>query len=195
MLLKRVLPLFAVLALLGAACGDDDEPAMETGAASGEHNEADIAFAKAMVPHHEQAVTMAGLAKTRASSAEVKDLASRIEAAQGPEIATMQGWLAEWGEEAPGDHSDMGMDMGGMDMEMSGMMSDDEMGMLEGASGADFDRMFLEMMIRHHEGAIEMAETEREEGVYEPATQLAEDIASAQQEEIDEMQGLLAGLQ
>ena len=194
MLRTRLLPFVVLLALLGAACGDDDEPAMESGAASGEHNDADIAFAKAMVPHHEQAVTMAQLAATKASSAEVKDLAARIEAAQGPEITTMQGWLAEWGEEAAGDHSDMGMG-DGMDMEMSGMMSEKEMGSLEAASGAEFDRMFLDMMIRHHQGAIDMAETEREQGRYEPAKTLAEDIATAQQQEIDEMNGLLAGLQ
>jgi uncharacterized protein (DUF305 family) len=185
--LERLLPIVALLAFVGAACGDDGEPGTESGAESGVHDDADVAFATAMVPHHEQAVSMAKQAATRASRAEVKELASRIEAAQAPEIATMKGWLAEWGEDAS---ADMGMDMGGME----GMMSEEEMGMLESVSGAEFDRTFLEMMIRHHDGAVTMAEAETEDGAYGPAKRLAGQMASSQRQEIDEMKGLLAAL-
>jgi uncharacterized protein (DUF305 family) len=73
---------------------------------------------------------------------------------------------------------------------MGGMMTEDEMADLEAASGAEFDQMFLTMMIEHHEGAIEMARTEQEEGRYPPAVSLAEQIEAAQAAEIDTMQGL-----
>ena len=79
-----------------AACGNDDD----TGTAAS-HNEADVTFAQEMIPHHQQAIEMADLAESRAESQEVKDLATDIEAAQGPEIETMTGWLESWGEDVP----------------------------------------------------------------------------------------------
>ena len=119
----------------------------------------------------------------------VKDLAARIKEAQGPEITTMKGWLAEWGEEpleaGDGAHA-------GMDMSDAGMMSDEEMASLEMGSGKDFDRLFLEMMIRHHEGALAMATTETDNGTFAPARRLATQITTSQQAEIDEMEGMLS---
>ena len=120
-----------------------------------------------------------------------------FEAAQAPEIETMTGWLEEWGEEVP-DTSMMGMDhsgmdgMEGMDMDMPGMMSSEEMAELDAATGAAFETMWLEMMIEHHEGAIEMAQAEQEDGEYAPAIALAEEIEAAQTEEIAVMEELLA---
>lgn len=176
------------------ACAGGEE------AAGDDHNDADVTFAQQMIPHHQQAVEMADLAATRAESQEVKDLASDIKAAQGPEIETMTGWLEDWDEEVPdADMSDMsGMDHGGMDMSsdgssgMTGMMSEEDMTALEAASGADFDQMFLTMMIEHHQGAIEMAQTEQTEGEFDAAVELAEEIESAQTAEIAAMQDLLA---
>ncbi len=162
-----------------AACGNDDN---DTAAG---HNDADVTFAQQMIPHHQQAIEMAELAETRAESPEVKDLAADIEAAQDPEIETMTGWLESWGE----DVSPSGEHGGGHDT--AGMMSEDDMADLEAASGAEFDQMFLTMMIEHHEGAIEMAKTEQSEGEYADAVELAEDIEMAQTEEIQTMQGLL----
>jgi len=166
------------------------------------HNEADVAFAQMMIPHHEQAVVMSQLAPDRAEDEQVLELAEQIEAAQAPEIEEMTGWLEDWGEEVGGhDMGDMDMeegeDMGDMDMDdssMPGMMSDEEMTELEGLSGAEFDVMFLEMMTAHHEGALEMAETEIADGEFPDAIALAETIIETQQAEIEEMEGLLADL-
>lgn len=187
-----VLTILAVVGL--AACGSDDNSVVGEGTEadgaetdSAEHNDADVTFAQSMIPHHEQAVEMAVLAATRAASDEVKDLASRIEAAQQPEIDTMRSWLEAWGEDLEG-----GMEgMEGMS-EMDGMTSEDDMSRLESADGAEFDRMFLEMMKEHHEGAIEMAQTELDEGSYPPALEVAQEIIDAQTAEIEEIDGLLA---
>lgn len=186
MSVKRLLPLLVALALVGVACGGKDDPAVSAGSTAG-HNAADVTFAQSMVPHHEQAVEMADMAIAKASDPKVKDLATRIKQAQGPEITTMKGWLADWGESAAGGgHNSGDMEMGG-----SGMMSAQEMGDLEKSSGAGFDRMFLTMMIRHHEGAVEMATTESNDGRFEPAKALAQQISSAQKAEIAEMTALL----
>lgn len=180
-------------ALLGAACSSDDSTvsAPDASVADAPHNDADVEFAQGMIPHHRQAVEMAQLAADRAESPEVLELAERIEAAQAPEIDQMIGWLEAWGEDVPDGG---GMDHGGMDSGAGGMgmMSAEDMEMLGAASGADFDVMFLEMMIVHHEGALEMAETEAAEGEYPDALALAEQIIATQQAEIDEMNGLLA---
>ena len=145
-------------------------------------------FAQMMIPHHEQAVEMSKLAATRAGSSEVKALASKIEAAQGPEIATMQGWLKDWN--ASSDGSSMGgMDHSGHDME--GMMSDSEMADLESKSGDAFDQAFLSMMIEHHSGALGMAKTEIADGENPDAIALAKTIESTQQAEIKQMEALL----
>lgn len=169
-----------------AACGNDDD----TDTAAG-YNDADVTFAQGMIPHHDQAIDMAGLAESRAASQEVKDLAADIEAAQGPEIETLTGWLESWGEDLP-DESMSGMDHGDMSTDnMGGMMTEDEMAELEAASGAEFDQMFLTMMIEHHEGAIEMAKTEQSEGEFPEAVDMAKEIETTQAEEIQTMQDLL----
>ena len=169
-----------------AACGNEDD----TGTAGG-HNEADVTFALDMIPHHQQAIEMADLAESRAESQEVKALATDIEAAQGPEIETLTGWLESWGEDVP-DEGMSGMDHGDMSSDdMGGMMTEDEMADLESASGAEFDQMFLTMMIEHHEGAIEMAKTEQSEGEFPEAVDMAKEIETTQAEEIQTMQDLL----
>ncbi|MFG3214372.1 DUF305 domain-containing protein [Streptomyces tendae] len=161
-------------------------PGNETGEKA--HNAQDVAFAQGMIPHHRQALEMARLAPDRSASAEVEDLAARIEKAQDPEITTMTGWLTAWGEEVPEP-------MAGMDHSahsgMPGMMGDEDMAKLKDASGRAFDTMFLTMMVEHHEGAVEMAATEQAEGRYAPAKALADDIVTAQNAEITEMNKLL----
>jgi uncharacterized protein (DUF305 family) len=132
---------------------------------------------------------MAQLAPDRAESAEVKELAAQIEAAQAPEIETMTGWLEDWGEplEAEGGgHGGDGATTG------EGIMSEEEMAQLESSSGAAFDRLFLEQMTEHHRGAIEMAETEIAEGQFPDAVELARTIRDTQQREIETMESLLA---
>lgn len=193
--MKKTLVAGAVAVLLLAGCSsdsdghssmtnNDDSAAIEI-PASADFNAADVAFAQGMIPHHEQAVEMAEAAASRADSADVKDLAGRIAAAQGPEISQMQGWLDDWDQSEGGDS--MG-DMGSM----PGMMDGDDMGQMMDASGAAFDEMFLNGMIRHHEGAVEMATDQLADGENEEALALAQEIIDAQKAEIDEMQALLA---
>lgn len=177
----------AVLALVLAGCSSSSEDANK------DHNDQDVTFAQNMIPHHAQAIEMAQLASTRALKPEVKQLATQIQAAQQPEIDTLNGWLRSWGEsEVSGNGSSMG-GMAGMDHGSSGgmgMMSDDVMNRLESLNGAEFDRLFLQSMIEHHTGAIEMAKTQQEKGKYEPAKTMASNIIATQQAEIDEMNRL-----
>ena len=168
------------IAVLLTACGGDEKEAS--------FNDADVEFAQGMIPHHAQAIEMADMALEQAESPDVQALAGQIQAAQQPEIDMLTEWLESWGEEVPStsggmDHGDMG---GG-----SGMMTEDDMASLEGASGAEFDEMFLEMMIEHHKGAIEMAETEVDEGEFPEALAMAETIIETQQAEIEEMEQML----
>lgn len=179
---------FAVVAALTVAgCGNDNDSKDSTGSSGGQFNDADVTFAQSMIPHHEQAVEMATLAQERASSTEVKQFAAQIEAAQGPEIDTMTGWLEDWGQKV--DDSMGGMDHSGSDM--PGMMSDADMESLGTATGAEFDQMFLTMMIEHHTGAIEMAKTEQQDGENPDAIALAEKIEADQTAEIAQMEDLL----
>lgn len=189
----------AVAALVLAACGggghdmgsmeSDSSPSKSASAKAGDHDEADVDFATEMIQHHRQAIEMADLAADRASSQEVKDLATKVKGAQDPEIETMSGWLTSWGEEVPEDMS--GMEGHDMSSDMPGMMSSEDMGKLEKASGAEFDTMFLQMMVEHHEGAVEMAKAEKADGKYGPATKLADDVITAQTAEIEQMNKML----
>jgi uncharacterized protein (DUF305 family) len=180
--------------------------------ASADHNAADLTFAQQMIVHHQGAVEMADLAPSRAANQQLKDLAVRIKAAQGPEIEQMTGWLALWGSAmststaaSTTDDDAGGMDHGGISgmgtsggmstgMAMPGMMSDTQMQELADATGADFDRLFLQLMIVHHQGAIEMADAEIAEGSNPAALALAESIETSQTAEITEMQQLLQTL-
>lgn len=152
----------------------------------------DVSFAQMMVAHHKQAIEMAELAPKRAARAEVKSLAAGIIKEQEAEIALMSGWLRDWNE--PVDiptAADPGM--GGHDMgaHVSGMMSHEDMTRLKSLSGARFDQAFLEMMITHHEGALEMARTQQQIGQYGPSKELAARIIKDQTEEIARMRSLL----
>ena len=195
---------FAALAAAGVltACGTSDstdaEPAARHTATNGDvYNEADVTFAQQMIPHHAQAIEMADMTRGRELSPEVAQLAASIMEAQTPEIETMTDWLSAWGEDIPEtmrDHAnaESGDGMGDMgDDDMPGMMSQDDMNALESASDADFEEMWLEMMVEHHQGAIEMAKDEQEDGAFSPAVDLAEDIAAGQTAEVDQMTDLL----
>ena len=147
-----------------------------------EWNAADVSFVKAMIPHHEQAVEMAKMVGSTASP-ELVRLAAAITESQSGEIELMSVWLAEWGGEvdAHGGH-------GGDD---HGMMSDEDMGSLAMASGMDFERMWLTMMIAHHEGAIKMATEVLEQGKDPRVAELAQAVIAAQQAEIVQMRAML----
>lgn len=153
------------------------------------HNQADTEFAQMMIVHHEGAIDMADLAIENAAAEQVRTLAEGISAAQGPEIEEMTSWLQAWGEDTAPEHGGMQMD----GMEMDGMSQEEAMTELGSLSGAEFDQRFLELMIEHHLGAVEMAEAELENGENPQALELAEQIIEDQQAEISEMEQLLAG--
>lgn len=160
-----------------------------------EFNATDVAFAQGMIPHHAQAIQMADMALEVSTNPDVTALAEQIKAAQSPEIDQMTTWLTDWGQTVPDPDAPMDENMDGAGgMMMTGMMSEADMARMGNATGTDFDRMFLEMMILHHEGAIEMAEQELAEGKYQPTKDLAQAVITGQQAEIEEMNALIAGL-
>lgn len=199
----RLLPILAVVALAGAACGASDtgssasDPAPSATPAS-DHNQADIGFLQGMIPHHAQAIEMSDLALERSDNPRVVDLARRINAAQGPEIEQMEGLLQQWGVEAAGggesgggeDHGGHGGGHGGGGGH-EGMLSEEELMALEAAEGAEFDRLFLNGMIAHHRGAVVSSQAELGEGQSPEAKELAQAIIDAQEAEIAEMEQLL----
>ncbi|MBS43807.1 MAG: DUF305 domain-containing protein [Nocardioides sp.] len=187
-----------------AGCSGEDaaEPsfAVSTAADGSTYNSADVAFATDMVQHHAQAVAMAVVADGRPLDPEVETLKNVIREAQVPEIETMSDWLVAWGEPVPetmmghgaADHgAPLSEGMEGMDADMPGMMTADEMAGLENASDADFQDLWLELMLEHHRGAVSMAENEVTEGEDADAVALAEDVVTSQGAEIETMEALL----
>jgi uncharacterized protein (DUF305 family) len=194
--------LAAALAVGVSACGSEQSTGGAAGSgqssSTGTSAAADVAFAQAMIPHHEQAVEMADLALEPRSqaSAEVQDLATQIKAAQGPEIEQMTLWLAGWdqptampGAGSPHDMMGMDHDMGGL--VVSGMMTGDDMAALAQLSGDAFDQAWLQMMIEHHEGAVAMAEQVAGSTLDPQVETLADAIIVGQRAEIATMQSLL----
>lgn len=177
-----------------AACGGSTGDTASSDSSS-DHNAADVSFAQDMLVHHAQAIEMVDLTEGRQLDPKVEKLAAEIKDAQAPEIETFTGWLNDWDETVPdGSMSDMedmeGME--GMDHDMPGMMSDADMQFLEAAPDEFFQDEWLDMMIEHHKGAIEMAEAQIEDGQYQPAVELAEQIATSQDAEVTTMRKLLA---
>lgn len=192
----RVPALALAVALSLAACGGDDEGGHDMAGMSGEasgapsdpasdpaFNAADVMFAQMMLPHHEQAIEMSDAVLGKDGiDPRVADLAEQIKVAQGPEIETLTGWLADWGAEpaAPGHGS------------MDGMLSPDDLGALDDAQGVEAERLFLEQMVEHHEGAVEMAQAEVEDGQDADAVAMARSVVETQSDEIHQMRDLLA---
>ena len=154
-------------------------------------NPADVMFAQMMIPHHEQAVRMSDLLLAKPGlNPEVKTLATQIKAAQAPEIATMTGWLQQWGAPAAGDMRGMG----GMGHGEDGMLSAAELGQLGDADPEQAQKLYVQGMIGHHRGAVSMAQTEIERGSDPEAIALARDIVRTQKAEITTMTTLLPTL-
>lgn len=219
-------------ALTLAACGDSGNnqateattsAAVTTSAsteAAANHNQADMIFARQMIPHHSQAIEMSDIVLAKEGiDPRVTELAQQIKAAQGPEIEQLQTWLAAWGQPTmppgagrpmPGPNMPMsspGMGMPGYEMPMqsshmpgggmggmSGMMSAEDMEALRSAQGVEASRLFLTQMIEHHRGAIEMARTEIDTGQNPDAVAMARSIADTQQREITTMENILSSL-
>lgn len=202
-----------------------------TAAPAAAHNQADMMFARMMIPHHQQAIQMSDMILAKQGiDPRVVDLAKQIKAAQGPEIQQMQGWLNQWGMpgmddmpgmngtpgNSPSDHGGMhGSDTGtaapttttmpsgsmmpgmpgmGDTPGMEGMMSPADMQALQNAQGVQASKLFLTQMIKHHQGAITMAQNEIKNGQFKDAIALATSIASSQQKEIDTMNQILSSL-
>ncbi|MGZ5378521.1 MAG: DUF305 domain-containing protein [Mycobacterium sp.] len=199
--------------------GDSPSSVSAPSADTEAHNQADAMFTQHMIPHHQQAIEMSDmLLGKQGIDPRVLDLAKQIKAAQAPEIEQMQNWLTQWGMptmpmmpgmEMPG-HSGMpsatpsepgapthsmmpgpGMsDIPGMD----GMMSEEDMAALKNAQGVEASKLYLTQMIKHHEGAITMAQNEIKDGQYPDTIALARSIVTSQQQEIDTMNKILASL-
>ena len=151
----------------------------------------DAQFMRDMIPHHQQALEMSRLAPDRTNSPELLEIAGKIEAAQGDEIAFMEQWLTSRGESIDRSHAH------GDHHTMKGMATEAQMAALAAASGVAFDRQFLSLMIAHHEGAIDMVEAlmERPGSAYDPTLfEFTTDVANDQSREIELMHGLLLGL-
>jgi len=162
---------------------------------------ADVKFMQGMIHHHAQAIDMTELLKTRTQSEDMKKLGLRIQVSQTDEIRMMQRWLQAHGQEAPDPHAMHmpGMIMPGMDHGpmMAGMLTPEEMVRLAGLKGLEFDRFFLQGMIKHHEGAITMVKelfaspgAAQDSAIYA----FASDVVADQQMEIDRMSGMLAAI-
>ncbi len=184
--------LLTLTGCVGNTGSDDGMEGMDHGGSSSapadiaDVNDVDIMFATMMKEHHAQAIDMSDVLLSKQGVDErVVALAEEIKAAQGPEIEKMDRWLDDWGAD---DSSMEGMDHDG------GMMSEDDMRALEDASGADAGRLYLEQMIEHHEGAVDMAQDEADNGKNVDAVTLAETIIAAQTDEIATMKEILATL-
>nr|WP_237563222.1 DUF305 domain-containing protein [Arthrobacter sp. H-02-3] len=186
--------LAAAIALTGCSAGSSGSsmPGMNHGSsgmsassapvAAGDHNAADTMFTQGMIPHHAQAVEMSDMMlKKQGIDPKVTALATKIKAAQGPEITTMTGWLTTWNEpsQMSGGHS------------MTGMMGDDDLKKLDAAQSTDAAKLFLTQMIAHHQGAVMMAKTEESDGKNADAVALSKNIVVSQQAEIQDMKDLL----
>lgn len=155
---------------------------------------ADVAFMQGMIGHHQQAIEMTDLLRTRTNSDDMKKLALRIEVSQADEIKMMQHWLEAHGQEVPGPHA---MHMHGATL-MPGMLTPEEMARLAEAKGAEFDRRFLEGMIKHHGGALTMVKdlfATPGAGQDSDIFAFASDVDADQRMEIDRMDAMLKELQ
>ncbi|HEU5157541.1 MAG TPA: DUF305 domain-containing protein [Streptosporangiaceae bacterium] len=150
-------------------------------------NAADIRFIEMMIPHHEQAIEMAAGAPAQAASAKVKALADRIDAGQSAEISQMQSWLRRHARPERHGHGSAATDH----MQMPGMATPQQMAQLKKATGESFDRLFLTLMITHHQGAVTMAQEEVANGSDVIIQQIAKDVFVTQSAEINRMRALL----
>ncbi|MBK4142517.1 DUF305 domain-containing protein [Corynebacterium macginleyi] len=216
--MKRTLVLSALAVastLVLAACGEATElgnidattSATSTatteadGEISADHNDADIMFAQMMIPHHQQAVEMSEMLLAKEGiPAQVVEFAQGVIDAQEPEIDRMNAMLEAWGQQPVTDSGGMETmdEMGGMDHgemgAMSGMMSQEDMTALEESQGTEAARLYLEQMIAHHEGAVDIARDEVADGQNSHAITLAEQIINDQEAEIAQIQQMLTDL-
>lgn len=200
--------------LAPGAPGESASPAtdeqLEAAEELGRHNEADVEFVLQMIVHHEQALEMTDLVPDRYDNDDINTIASRMSSAQELEIATMEDWLERsvYGpaRENPAHQNYCGLEEqldqdghhGGdcvlveLDHDdMPGMATAEELDDLADADGAEFDELFVELMVTHHEGAIEMSLDLLDNGQQPQVVEMAGDIATEQQVEINRLRGIL----
>jgi uncharacterized protein (DUF305 family) len=160
-----------------------------------EYTDGDVEFVQGMIQHHAQALTMTAMVADRTSSPDLPRMAERMDVSQRDEIRLMEKWLEDRGKEVPDASSDHGHGDGTAEL-MPGMLSGDELAQLEQATGLEFDTLFLQYMIRHHEGArvmvADLLSGEGGNGQEPELFQLAQHIDSEQSIEIARMKSLLA---
>ncbi|MDP9736108.1 DUF305 domain-containing protein [Curtobacterium sp. 260] len=156
-------------------------------ASASAHSDQDVMFAQMMLPHHKQAVEMSDMLLAKGSGVDtgVTDLAKQIKAEQSPEIKQLTSWLKSWGEPTESGHLGMGHSM-------SGMMSDSDMSDLDKSSAKNAGQLYLEQLVQHHEGAVDMAKTEVTKGANIDAVRMAKSIVSGQTEQITQMKDMLS---
>jgi uncharacterized protein (DUF305 family) len=160
-----------------------------TGEASAPHDADDAMFGQMMIPHHEQAVELAGLVPERSTNPALVTLAATIAGQQKPEIDSMKAMLTAWGV----NPDDASHGSGHAGITMQGMVGEATMVTLEALRGAEFDKLWLTSMISHHRGAIDMAKSEIADGKNPEMIALARNIVTAQQAEIDQMTAMQSG--
>lgn len=175
------------------APGEESRDVSNSRRSTVKHTAADVKFMQGMIGHHQQAIEMAVLLKTRTNSEDMKLLALRIEVSQADEIKMMQDWLKSRGEEVPSIHA---MHMHGATL-MPGMLTTEEMERLAAAKGTEFDKLFLEGMIKHHNGALIMVKelfdspgAGQESNIFA----FASDVDADQRMEIDRMRAMRAAI-
>lgn len=176
------------------AATQDLTPDAAVAIADTSYSAADVRFMQDMIPHHHQALVMSRLAPERTNNPDILDLAGRIDGSQADEIAFMQSWLAERGEDAPDPSAHAAMHT---HHDMAGMASPEQMAELAASKATAFDRLFLTLMIPHHDGAVKMVEEllEQPGAAYDPILyEYTSDITNDQSVEIERMNALLIGL-
>lgn len=156
-------------------------------------NDADVEYITMMIPHHEQAKVMTALVPSKTANQQIRALAERISVAQDGEITMMKTWLSDRGKPVPGEghgghggHSDHAL--------MPGMATEAQLNELRAATGPAFEKLFLDLMIVHHQGALTMAEAELGKGVEVKAQEMAQEVITGQSAEIERMRTMRATL-
>jgi uncharacterized protein (DUF305 family) len=156
-------------------------------------NSADVDYMTTMIPHHQQAAVMTELVAEKATDEQVRAIAERIAVSQDAEVKLMGTWLTKYGKPVPGnDVSGHGGHGTAEHASMPGMATAEQLNQLRAATGAEFEKMFLKLMIAHHQGALTMAEAQLSGGVETKAQELAQEVITGQSAEIERMRALNA---
>jgi len=193
---RRYVLIAAVVAAVALAAASFLFGRLSVGESSTRPTAVDVGFARDMAVHHQQAVLMSELLRERGSDAELKAIAVDMVLTQTNQVGQMQGWLALWGEPFATDEPPMRW-MGGShahhaaDAPMTGMATQEQLNSLEGASGVDAERTYLELMIPHHQGGVEMAQHAVDHASLPAVRELAQSMLQAQATELETLQKFL----